>query len=66
MKRYKLRYVRGYDDLPPEIEADYYHQRGPTTFFYSEDKTGLEHELVHSIATKYIVHIELLERPNEE
>lgn len=64
MNRYKLRYGPGsaHSDLPAEIVADRYLRIGAYTNFYRESENPLTPSTVlHSIANKAIVHIELIE-----
>ncbi len=62
MNRYKINYGAGvsYKDLPTEIVAHSYARTGAFTNFYREKDDG-PWTVVHSIASKAIVHIELTE-----
>lgn len=61
MNRYKIKYGRGYadDELPQEILADSFVRNGPTTEFFKD--SGHNRVKLHSLATKIVVHIELIE-----
>ncbi|WP_022924887.1 hypothetical protein [Serinicoccus marinus] len=66
MNRYKIKYMRGYgDDLPQEVVADFYRRSGPNTDFI-RGHAVYEQVTLHSLATKVIVHIALVEEDVDE
>ncbi len=69
MNRFKIKYGPGssYDDLPTEIVADSYMRIGAYTNFYRLNADPLSQSTVlHSIANKAIVHIELIDEGADE
>ena len=68
MNRYKITYGPGYSNLPSEIEADVFFREGAFTQFNvrSREGVGTGPQTVHSIASKAIVHIELVEENIDE
>ena len=67
MNRFRIKYGPGssYNDLPTEIVADSYGRIGAYTNFYRENAEGLS-TILHSIANKAIVHIELTDEDIDE